>query len=251
MDSVMEDERDHDHAFWSWLITGNPDGDISKFISLGTSSEEACKNNKVIFKWLAATHAINYFKDDLIHEIVLPDGRTKNKAIFETKEQLGVNVRNTKVFGSDRAIITMHRHWGMNITIGGVGNESFGVLDGEMKSDGTNGHLYLYYMSPSVDRLGGIMIGVEGSEYGKMAQSGESHTLTAYSSLLSVTMGYKWNKLVEMGCNGVGKGIPDKYDSMFIDLSEGWRHILLRQWKDKLITKPFTFYSWHNHHQSF
>lgn len=59
--------------------------------------------------------------------------------------------------------------------------------------------------------------GVEGSEYGKMDHIGHFHTISAKSSVIGVTNGYKWRgkKHSLEGLNG-----PDKYDSMFVDLSK-------------------------------
>lgn len=237
------DERNHDHGLWRWLIAGNTNGDISKFVSVSTNGDAAELEKKIIFRRLGATHGIDYhttevgasLKNDRQRLIVLPPDFLLKKDIIETKDLLGISMRNTKIFGNVDRLLTKHRHWGMNIAVGGIGNPSFGAMSGTITANGSNGHLYLYYMSPGENRFGGIMIGVEGSEYGKIDQSGAVHSLTGSSSLLGITLGYKWNKLNKDGCKGLGDGIPDKYDSLFIDLSSGWRQFIFSDWKDDYV----------------
>jgi hypothetical protein len=248
---LTTDETDHNHAFWNWLLTGDPDGKLRDVVSTDSDSSVAEKNNKVVFYRAGATHSIKYDKyalnsNDLnIYNresslIKLDGGISVKKEIYEVKEKIGVNSRNTKLFGTD--ILSKHRHWGMNLSIGGAGNSSFGVLDEPISSDGRNGHMYLYYMSPGENRFGGIMIGVEGSEFGKCSQTGDAHSIKAESSLLGVTLGYKWNNLLKMKCDGVGHGIPDKYDSLFIDLSGtvGLKQMreAMESWEDEFVKEP-------------
>jgi hypothetical protein len=168
------------------------------------------------------------------------DDIVRKKEIYEKKETIGVNARNTKLIGSMEAILTKHRHWGMNIAIGGAGNISQGVTKTQILSNGEHGHVYMYYMSPKENRFGGIMIGVEGSEFGKNSQVGSSHTIKAESSFIGVTYGYKWNYLKDIGSQGLGYGLPDKYDSLFIDLSDGWKFLKdeMLNWDDNFVKEP-------------
>jgi hypothetical protein len=227
------DERNHDHGFWRWLVTGTSSGDLSNYISTSTNGDAARQEGKILFRRLGATHGITYKEGEGTRIEV--NNEIRRKEIVEKKEHLGVNHRNTKLLGTQNTLLTKHRHWGCNLAIGGIGNPAFGVHTGNIIPDGSHGHLYLYYMSPGEKRFGGILVGVEGSEYGKNDQSGESHGLSAKSSPLSITMGYKWNQLKKIGSEGLGGGVPDKYDSMFVDLTAGWSHIAGGEWLDDMV----------------
>jgi hypothetical protein len=69
------------------------------------------------------------------------------------------------VLSSKEYVLEHHRHWGMNIPLGGHGRES--LLGETISANGEHGHVYFYYMSGAEGRNGGVLIGVEGSEYGK------------------------------------------------------------------------------------
>lgn len=175
MTSTSTNEESHDHAFWYWLITGDPNSKQfeSNYVSLMTSGDECEKENKVIFKRLGATHALTYDKsninkndfkdeeDDDVEEATdyleaLPYKRYKY--IKEIKVKLGVNARDTKVLRSKQVQYQKHRHWGMNIAmgmviimlsccIGGDGNKSHGFNPKAIvERNGSYGHMYLYYM---------------------------------------------------------------------------------------------------------
>ncbi|KAF0978780.1 hypothetical protein FDP41_001850 [Naegleria fowleri] len=177
----------------------------------------------------------------------------KLKDIVEIKEKLGLNTRNSKLIGSKEEVMLKHRHWGLNICMGGFGKQLPNFLSHKeakkarkkgpkkgakvtyttVEPTGEHSHIYLYYMSPGPNRYGGIMIGVEGSEPGKKDQSGETHGITAGSPFIGVTDGMKWNKIKDMGMDEY----PDKYDSLFIDLSSGWEFLKekAKEWRDEMV----------------
>jgi hypothetical protein len=235
--SDYNEESDYDHTFWRWLLTGRMQGEIDDVVSTSNSGDEAKQEGRVVFKRLAATHSIEYWDASRgttstdCHKspkkIVLPpigNQVEKYRYIYEIKD-VGINPRNTKLnFGSSRSsILYHHRHFGMNVSIGGYGNE---WNNQRIESNGEFGHLYLYYMSPAVHRHGGIMIGVEGSEFGKVDRGGTMHTIAAKSSPVSITQGLKWDKYKALGVQDV----PDKYDSMFVDLSTSWSFLRTCHW---------------------
>ncbi len=43
-------ESDRDHSFWTWLVTGETDGDLEEFITVYSSGDEAERRGKLIFK---------------------------------------------------------------------------------------------------------------------------------------------------------------------------------------------------------
>lgn len=228
-----------DHDFWCWLITGDTEGDLSEVITTNTSSAYAMDKKKCVFRRLASTHGIKHLKNILRINL---DGIERTKRIREVKK-VGLSVRDTKLLGGKKRKINRHKHWGMNIALGGAGNQSFGISDGVISSDGCNGHVYLYYRAPKDNFCGGLLIGVEGSEFRSTSQCGEEHSITGKASRLSATFGYKWSKLKSLGCKGLEYGIPDKRDSLFIDLTNGWDYIIDSPWEDEYVREPATKFS--------
>jgi hypothetical protein len=111
-----------------------------------------------------------------------------------------------------------HRHMGMNLALGGVGNPRFThEHTGEVEGDGSDGHMYIYYMAPKPARHGGLLIGVEGSAAGLFDVFGHQHTAKAISSDISPAGGAKWRKL--------GMGPMDANDDLLVDLSTGWQFL--------------------------
>jgi hypothetical protein len=243
-----DDEKDqHCHAFWRWLITGNPKGDVSKYVSTATNGNEARRTGRFLFKRLGATHALQYQHPYELQQNTPPttkkkiksDGQygslpgNRRKVLLETKT-VGITFRDTKVFRGDDHVLRHHRHWGLNLPVGGAGYLS--LTGRSIESNGEHGHMYIYYMAPKVDRYGGIMIGVEGSEYGKHDQGGGYHGLSARSPLFSPTFGYKWrgkhkhgeaeeNRKPDLGTIG-----PCKYNGMLVDLTgSGWTFLMEKE----------------------
>jgi hypothetical protein len=229
------DESDLDHDFWSWLLTGDVDGDITDIVTTDLHGNDALSQNKCIFRRLASTHGIKIIPES--HHIQLEDAE-RRKCLREVRKKLGISARDTKIVGENRKL-NKHKHWGMNLPLGGIGNASYGFHEDIITSDGRNGHLYMYYLAPRGNRNGGLLIGVEGSEYRKVSQSGEQHTIRAKSSVLSATMGYKWSKLKGLGHHG----LPDKRDSMLVDLSTGWKDIITKEWRDDYVREGAAKYS--------
>ncbi|KAL0483457.1 hypothetical protein AKO1_014729 [Acrasis kona] len=268
---ASEDNKPNSHGFWRWLITGDPKGDVSTNVSTHTNGSDAKKANKIFFKRLGATHALQY-QDNLetmqqtLHvrntrrqqvERAQLEGKSpppllqcingddsdytlllggRRKVLHETKT-MGVTFRDTKLFRTNDTVLKHHRQWGMNLPVGGNGYQT--MTGSTISRNGEHGHLYLYYMSPKQDRFGGVMIGVEGSEYGKYDQGGGYHGLSARSPLLSPTFGYKWRGKDD------GKRIPNlyphgpaKYNGMIIDLTgSGWTHLMRKEkdWRDEYV----------------
>jgi hypothetical protein len=167
---------------------------------------------------------------------VLPDGRVKY--LVENKP-LGINFRNTKILSSDERVLKHHRHWGLNVPIGGHGRTS--LIGEKISANGEHGHLYIYYMSSARHRCGGILIGLEGSEYNKWDQVGHKHALIADSSTHSSTYGFKWKHKSKKD-DGVPVDLseihgPLKYNGMFVDLSHNWEFLeaKYKNWKDEWV----------------
>ncbi|KAL9647900.1 hypothetical protein ABK040_008171 [Willaertia magna] len=235
--TINEKEKEYDFSFWKWLLTGERDGNISNIVSTSSSSSE----RKVIFKRLGATHGLGFegIESDenqqtnnitnISYKPLLDFGK---KVLVEQKTS-GFNLRDTKMLRSIDFTLKHHRHWGMNIPIGGEGKI---IMTGAKSSaNGSFGHLYLYHMAPSNNSYGGLLIGLEGSEYGRYDSTGQYHGVSAKSSPYSPTFGYKWHSNHHTDLSSL-KG-PGKYDCMYIDLTDGWEHLIEKsaEWKDDYV----------------
>uniref|UniRef100_A0A6U0LFG2 Novel toxin 11 domain-containing protein n=1 Tax=Percolomonas cosmopolitus TaxID=63605 RepID=A0A6U0LFG2_9EUKA len=226
--------------FWNWLISGDAHTDASTCISTAISSQQAHRHGKALFKRLGATHCIDYFPQKM--QFKLPANRMK--LIHEVKT---LGLRDSKVLASRRTSLIAHSHWGFNIPMGGFGREPFVhtftkddlPLTPEEEQEridvtGKYGHVYIYYLAPTTERFGGLLIGVESSEPQVEDTHGEMHTIQAKSPLLSPTAGFKWYKKGDKpdlrDCFG-----PSKYNGLLIDLSGGWRFLMKKEWNDEFV----------------
>jgi hypothetical protein len=251
----LESNSPFDFTFWRWLITGNPDGDLSKIVSTSTSGDQCTQQSRLLFKRLGATHGLTFEgkeqivqgedeDTDLMTTTMSPNSASqdedltykplpfgKKKVIVEQKTS-GFNMRDTKMFRSDDHVLKHHRHWGMNIPLGG--DKTKRQTGKAVAADGGNGHIYFYHMAGKANAFGGIMIGVEGSEWGKYDALGGYHGMSAKSSPYSPTFGYKWHASKHQSLEAMGG--PGKYDCMMIDLSDGWEWIIekySKEWFDE------------------
>jgi hypothetical protein len=89
-------DSDRDHSFWNWLITGNREGDIEKYLSVEISGDEADKQGKLIYKRLAASHAIQNRNKVL---------ELQNNIKIYLKEKKGFNVFDSKILSSTKTVL--------------------------------------------------------------------------------------------------------------------------------------------------
>jgi hypothetical protein len=208
---------------------------------------------------------------DVDKHVLLPTGSMK---VLQENRPYGFTLRNTKMFASNESVRSHHRHWGMNIPMGGHG--CYSMVDEVVSANGEHGHMYMYYQSSASHRNGGLLIGVEGSEFSKFDQSGHMHSLKADSSRFSPTYGYKWvhkpkkkhfvkekassssdesedevspsltnlaamystqNQKEEVPIDLSSLGGPTKMNGIVVDLSSGWRHLIdkYKEWNDDYV----------------
>eukprot|EP00817_Percolomonadidae_sp_ATCC50343_P003144 CAMPEP_0117422528 /NCGR_PEP_ID=MMETSP0758-20121206/3345_1 /TAXON_ID=63605 /ORGANISM="Percolomonas cosmopolitus, Strain AE-1 (ATCC 50343)" /LENGTH=255 /DNA_ID=CAMNT_0005205193 /DNA_START=511 /DNA_END=1278 /DNA_ORIENTATION=- len=189
-----------------------------------------------MFKRWGATHGLGFVKPEEelhIEEYEFPFSRPK---LLVEEKTSGINLRDTKLLRSNDYVFKHHRHWGGNIALGGKGN--FRETGQQIDADGSHGHLYIYSMSPKAGEPGGIMVGLEGSEFGKYDLLGNKHTINAHSAPISPTFGYKWHakKDFSLDDDPTVQG-PGKYDCMFVDLSTGWDFLINKyeNWHDEWV----------------
>lgn len=122
---------------------------------------DALINPSVLQARSAASHKI-VFKRGQFFEKSLEGGI---KAVLHARDYFSSFVNN--------------EHWGMNI---GISAEAKA-----MPANGSYGHLYLNKHFPFKNALGGLLIGLEGSEPGKGNQFGQLHGAAAKKNVLSAT----------------------------------------------------------------
>lgn len=102
-------------------------------------------------------------------------------------------------------------HYGMNLALSGINQPSLHNANVNACEDGRHGHAYLCYKPPHHGKVGGMLIGIEGSEAGKWDMLGHFHGLSATSSEVSMSGGMKFKKLSI-------RNVPKEDDCMIIDL---------------------------------
>jgi hypothetical protein len=133
----------------------------------------------------------------------------------------------------------LHRHYGFNVALGGVGRRNpFSAANNDstasfvpIQADGLNGHVYINYMPPSNDSVGGMLVGCENAEpnRGKNPHTKAGHGLGGAQEV-SVCGGKKWSK---MAC-----GPRSEYGGLICDLTGGHEDL------DWLINKPLFDKDW-------
>ncbi|MEZ4524476.1 MAG: hypothetical protein R2941_00960 [Desulfobacterales bacterium] len=115
--------KEEDDDFFNWLGGGTDQNNI------------ILKNQR-----LAATHGI----DPLTYAQMKPMILGRIHRINEGKKDHG------------------EKHYGINISLGGQGN-IHPVSTNKIMNNGEHGHIYVYYLRPTFDTYGGLLIGCEGS----------------------------------------------------------------------------------------
>ncbi len=198
---------DHDDTFWRWLTAQGGAGGA-------------------LLDWRIATHGISTLPHPVFLSGLVPKYLKEVKGKGQALAPRNVELR---WFGMGGVVAAHHRHWGIDLALGGQGSARMTGI-GNVDGNGSDGHMYLYYMAPKTNRYGGILIGVEGSRAGEYDQFGHKHTWTASSSDVSPTGGLKWRLL--------GRGPVDAEDDLFIDLTRPGRWVGTTVMND-VITSPY------------
>lgn len=102
-------------------------------------------------------------------------------------------------------------HYGMNLPLSGFNQPSLHNANVNAVEDGRHGHAYLCYKPPHKGKVGGMLIGIEGSEAGMWDMLGHFHGWSASSSEVSMSGGVKFKQLPAVN-------VPKEEDCMIIDL---------------------------------
>lgn len=116
--------------------------------------------NDVFWQWLTAGNSGIRSRGGGTHYLAVHDSVQaqlgQGRALYLSEE--GGNKAAARSMAPDGG-----KHYGFNIALGGAGERN--PWSGQViQADGSHGHLYLYYRAPTEIRMGGIMIGCEGSQ---------------------------------------------------------------------------------------
>lgn len=113
------------------------------------------------WNWLwGATNPAAFARKVATHSIEL----RKHPKALTGNVQLYMNEENPR-FGAWSG-----QHYGMNIALGGLGN--YNPISGQsVHPDGSHGHLYFFYLPPTANKYGGILVGCETSAPGDQAKT--------------------------------------------------------------------------------
>lgn len=81
-------------------------------------------------------------------------------------------------FKEEKTFGTFSNQWGMNVAVGGLGNQGISGAEGAdrmLKNDGSCGHVYMHVEEESEDAYAGMLIGFESDSYKKTNQLGHTH----------------------------------------------------------------------------
>ena len=134
----------------------------------------------------------------------------------------------------------MGDHYGFNVALGGKDRRNpFSAANDDKKhtykpiaADGKNGHVYINYMPPSENAVGGMLVGCENAEFGR---GGNPHTKAGHSIFgfgqdISACGGKKWK---DWKC-----GPRKERDGFICDLTDRGENL------DWLFSKPFFKADW-------
>lgn len=122
--------------------------------------------------------------------------------------------------GKGVAVMGIGSHYGFNPALGGLGNrnpfsaknEDTKAVFTPIKADGSNGHVYVFYLAPGKGWAGGLLVGCENAASGKKNKhTGASHSVTGAAQKVSACGGKKWSDL--------NVGPREEYSGMICDLT--------------------------------
>jgi hypothetical protein len=127
------------------------------------------------------------------------------------------------------------KHYGLNVALGGrdkrnpfsAANDDLKHKYEPIKGDGKNGHVFISYMRPSKNEVGGMLVGCENAApgMGKNPHTKAGHSLFGWGQDISACGGKKWK---ELKC-----GPQREYDGLICDLTdrgEDLDWLLVEEW---------------------
>ena len=150
--------------------------------------------------------------------ITLPGSRSKEDYYGEpgfkkrggATHNLELKRKDATKGAEEKKSFTPFNQFGMNIAVGGLGNNGIpaGKTERKIKNDGSCGHLYMHFEKGDEEKHSGMLIGFESDAYGVMNQTGHVHDLKATGEFASSFGGQR--------CDEIG----DKYGGREVDLSK-------------------------------
>ena len=202
----------------TWDDWSNNQANVASLLSHGqrvlVQIPSSSKGGDALWPWLTRT-------DNIAHRAGATHGQS-----HESKPKLLIAGHYKKVSekhgkGQSLSGLILRRHYGFNVALGGIDNRNpFSAANNDqkhtylpIKADGKNGHVYINYMSPSKDAVGGMLVGCENAQFGK----GENPHTKAVHGLgarqqVSACGGKKWS---QWNC-----GPRQEYNGFICDLTD-------------------------------
>ncbi len=198
------------NEFFNWLTSGSPSSGthLNPNVTDSGTGKKALDEGKIVFTRLAATHDVT----------VDEHGEIKEKKLNPLKEATNAATKLSTYYTSSSSSEFFTGHFGMNVPVGRYGEvDAKGNVIG---ADGATGHLYMFYKKPTKDSVGGLLIGMEGSEPLVSGQYGE-HSLLGASDEFTVSGGRPSKELEVMPKDGdyANSIIADRYDARKVVLT--------------------------------
>jgi hypothetical protein len=203
---------------WSF----NPFGNVASLLSHGqrvlVQIPTRQKGGDQLWTWLSQP-------DQIPHRFMATHGQSVLSTPVDLIKGHRQYVEEKK--GNDQAVSSavLRRHYGVNVALGGEGNRNpFSAKNDDavpsykpIRADGLNGHVYINYMAPEENVVGGMLVGCENAKSGgKNPHTGAKHGMGA-AQKVSACGGMKWSALK---C-----GPSQEYNGFICDLTDRGRDI--------------------------
>jgi len=215
--------------YWAgtaWDDWSNNPANVASLLSHGqrvlVQIPTSSKGGDALWPWLTET-------DKIAHRAGATHGQSHESTPFKPLIS-GHYKKVSEKHGKPQSLsgLILRRHYGFNVALGGKDNRNpFSAANNDqkrtylpIKADGRNGHVYINYMSPSKDAVGGMLVGCENAQFGK----GENPHTKAVHGLgarqqVSACGGKKWS---DWNC-----GPRQEYNGFICDLTDrgpdlGW-----------------------------
>lgn len=204
----------------------NPFGNLASLLSHGgrvlVQIPTTNKGGDALWRWLQLEDKVSqrgFATHGLVHSS--PSPLIRGHMAYLTEKGGGMTGKWQSIKGH-----IQNRHFSFNVALGGEGNRNpFSASNDDtkarytlIKGDGLNGHVYINYLPPTADAVGGMLVGCENAEHGKgkNPHTNAGHGLGG-AQKVSATGGLKWTELKcgpQMEYGGLVCDLTDRGDDL-------------------------------------